>query len=799
MRVRIGAVTTLGFALWVCPWLVSADEVTTDSLTQDLFRVESVREIKNLQRTFAQLVQYGRWREMASLFSDTGVLRWGSAAGDILSDAEAVTAVGPEAIEKWLRGDAGAMDGVRPGSMHVCINDMAVVTLSGDGQTAKGRWTAMRMLGDGAGATRIDGGIFENEYAFSGRRWEISLLRYYPLYAGNYDDGWKNSGANGTVPVVPYHFTPNEAGTPVLLSNEPSPPLIGNTSLSVEELSYRISQLNEEDEVRNLVHSMGYYVDRRMWPDVASLFTPNGTITVQGRSSSPGPAGIQSALARMGPEGLTTGILNEHPIFSTIVQVHPSGRSATARGLEIGLIGDSTGATGTAQWQFCVFRHTLIKDGSTGAWKIHDLNYTRLLFADYAAGWGNGGILAAPAPDPANPTPAPPEFLRGVLGQIAAPRPAPPGWRPFYRTTNPNQNDLNTLRRLLSRSAAYDDTENVSGAYGFYADDSRCDELARLHARNASSMVSGAGWFRGKGRIGEACRLGGTAGASGAGGDGNAGDVRSRAAFHWRIQPVVLVSQDGRSTTLRTRELWSGTSTVPGENGFGGGMYHDQVVLESDGEGDGVERRRLWCLTVDESFWTSGNWSTGWAGVERGVNGTAAASLRRRQEDTNGLVPDLSLQDSLLGDREVGFAGGPGTVVNWPDIRRMWWEHRNPVTGAVPDSYWAPGCVPCREARPDWSLAANGYQEPATGPTVVAAAADGSTVSISVAAGPEEYVWGIVELHAEGASETLLSTAVLDGNGNAELVVPSDATDVGSLVVYYLGNDQLRPSRTTVH
>ncbi|KXX73547.1 hypothetical protein MMYC01_210038 [Madurella mycetomatis] len=777
MKVRIGAVATLGLALSASPWLASAAEVTTDSLTQDLFRVESIREIKNLQRTFAQLAQYGRWREMASLFSDTGVLRWGSAA----------TAVGSEEIEKWLRADAGAMDGVRPGSMHVAINDMAVVTLSGDGQTAKGRWTAMRMLGDGAGATNIDGGIFENEYAFTDGRWEISLLRYYPLYTGDYNDGWKNAGANGTVPVVPYHFTPDEAGTPVLPSTEPSPHLIGNTSLSVEELSYRISQLYEEDDVRNLVHSMGYYVDRRMWPDAASLFTPNGTITVQGISSSPGPDGVQNALARMGPEGLATGVLNEHPIFGTIVQMHPSGRSATARGLEIGLIGDSTGDTATSQWQFCVFRHTLVKDASSGAWKIQNLNYTRLLFADYALGWGSGGISSLPAT-----APSPPEFL-DVLGQITSPRSIPPDWRPFYRTSNSYQNDPNTLRRLLARSAAYDETENVSAAYGFYADDGRCDDLARLHAHNASSMVPGVGWFRGRERIGEACSLG----AAAAGNGSDTGTARSSVAFHWRVQPVVLISQDGRSTTLRTRELRSGTSNVAGESGFGGGMYHDQVVLESEGEGDGAARRKLWCLTVDEFYWRSKNWSAGWADVERSVNGTAAAQLRHRQ-DIDGLVPDLPLQDPLLGEREIGFVGGPGTVVNWPDIRRMWWEYRNPATGLVPDSYWAPGCVPCREARPDWSLGANDYQEPATGLTMVAAAAEGSTVRINVTAGPEEYVWGIVELHAEGGSASTLSTAILDGSGNAELMVPSDATGVDSLVVYYLGNDQLRPGRATV-
>jgi hypothetical protein len=53
----------------------------------------------------------------------------------------------------------------------------------------------------------------------------------------------------------------------------------------------------------------------------------------------------------------------------------------------------------------------------------------------------------------------------------------------------------------------------------------------------------------------------------------------NRDPFHRRIQPVILVSEDGRSATTRIRNLQYGTSRGMGA-GFNGGMYHNQFVLE---------------------------------------------------------------------------------------------------------------------------------------------------------------------------------------------------------------------------
>ena len=69
---------------------------TLNSLARDIERVESVREVKDVQKIFAQLAQFGRWSDMAALFSDNGTLQWGNAI-----------ATGPDVIETWLRTDAG--------------------------------------------------------------------------------------------------------------------------------------------------------------------------------------------------------------------------------------------------------------------------------------------------------------------------------------------------------------------------------------------------------------------------------------------------------------------------------------------------------------------------------------------------------------------------------------------------------------------------------------------------------------------------------------------------------------------
>lgn len=629
----------------------NADQ-SLNELARDVERVESIRSIKDLQRTFAQLAQFGRYDEMASLFSYNGTLRWGNQ-----------TANGPSNIEKWLRSDSGNMNGIVPGSLDTIIIETPLVSLSVDGGTAKARWNGLRFQGDGQGGTRIQGGIYENEYVRTRYGWKISYLHYYAMYLGPYVGGWRNVG--GGLPIVPYHFTPEDSGIPIPKPVGEAP----ETDKSVEELADRIQRMNDEDEVRNLMHAHGFYVDRRMWTDVVDLHTTDTKVTVRNGRNYTGLAGVREALERMGPEGLTRGINNDHPIFDMIVEVDEDGEMAIARGVEIAMLGNANNRT--ASWEFSVFRNHFVKEN--GLWKVKTVDITPLIVADYYKGWGNGGLKP------------PNSHIPGFL-DVTGPR--------LKTSTKIRRRsiDIADLNRRLARSAAFDGAENESTAYGYFLDDLQCDKMGALFAKRGHKSSPFAGFYITPKRVTDACYASwGT----------NRSALRNSISFHWRPQPVILVSEDGRSATLRARLLQPSTSTNK-SGSFNNAIYHDQMVLE-----DG--KWRLWSITIDEFYWQSSSWEGGWSDIKPR---NASEPDPEPASWTKKYPPDVSIAG--VGERESTFRGGSGKFIDWPDIQRMWFQYRNPVSGRKPEYYW-PGCVPCK-AMPDWALDRNGYQEPADGP-----------------------------------------------------------------------------------
>ncbi|WP_213450565.1 nuclear transport factor 2 family protein [Rhizomonospora bruguierae] len=741
----LALVAALGLSLQAPPKPAAAAAAaapTISELARDLERVESLREIKDVQRTYAHLAQFGRWADMAALFADDGALQWGTSGLDA-----GPPVVGRAAIKTWLETDAGAMDGIKPGSLHTVIIDEPLINLSVDGRSAKGRWNGLRFLGDGQGQARIEGGIYENQYVLDGDQWRISLLRYYPLYAGTYADGWRNVG--GSLPIVPYHFTPDEAGIPIPPAEGAAPA----TTATVAQVANRIDRLNNEDEVRNLQHAYGYYVDERMWTDVVDLFTADATLGIDNVGVYHGPAGVRRAMERMGPENLAQGILNNRIQFDTIVDVNPNGREATARGIELAMVGDAN--TRAASWEFTVFRNRFVKEN--GLWKIKDMNLTPLVIADYATGWGNGGTAPAATGVPA--------FL-DVDGRSSQPVPG------IASTTDPTD-----LKRRLGRSSAFDGAENVSMAYSAYLDDLRILEMSQIHAAAGHKLSPFAGWFQGPARILQAgVTVYGT----------NPPTVRGSLSMHWRPQPVVSVSQDGRSATLRARLLQPRTSNTSAGT-FNGAMYNDEFVLEN-----GIWR--IWSLTIDEFYWQSVNWAGGWAAAnprDPSLPDPGPSSL------VTLYPPDVLL--SAVGERSRGFQGGSPRYIAWPGIVPMWFHYRNPVSGRLPTYYW-PDCAPCA-VRPDWKLTAHGYQKPPTGPSLVTATSaptgwgTAATVTVTVSAGPDEPLTGPIRL---GEGTTTLGTGTLT-NGKATITLPAGLPGgTHTVTVSYPGSDSLAPGQTTV-
>lgn len=650
----------LTLLLVLSPIVRAADSL--DALAADVDRLESLRQAKDVQRTYAQLAQGGQWNAMAALFARDAQLIHG-----------ADTVRGHDAIAKWLTQRGGGRQGLAPGAVHFEFIDEPLANLSADGRSAKIRWMSLAMLGDGRGSARIEGGLYENEYVREGDDWKISISHFHPQYSGDYELGWRNEG-NADLPLIPFHFTLDESGRPI-------PPAAGappKTAQSIEVVERRIAALNDEDAVRNLQNAYGYYVDQKMWDDVVDLFATDAVIEIEGVGTFRGVDGVRRALERMGPARLQHGQLNDHPMFDTVVRVQPDGTRAIARGLEMGMLGEAD--KGTAGWEFTVFRNVFVKEA--GLWKLRELHLHPMVRADYAVGWGRGGLSL-------------PSNRRGVAGLLPLPRPA--AKETNARGAAPSDARLADARRRLARSQAWDGTENVSSAYGYYIDDFQWPEMAGVFAEKGNKQSPYAGYYIGRDRI---------LGAVNAN-YGPAKGPRAQIAFHWRIQPVINVAEDGRSANLRTRLLHPFTAKspdgVPSKSAaFDPGMYpNDQTVLEN-----GIWK--LWSLEIDEPYFTTAGWKGGWSGVKPQEQRPPAPPSRLLSK----YPPDILMTD--LGRRAEHFRGGTGDVIEWPGILPMWFNYRNPVSGREPPLYW-PDCVPC-ELKPEAQMTRHGYLMPPTGP-----------------------------------------------------------------------------------
>jgi hypothetical protein len=672
-----------------------------DGFARDVERTEGIRAVKRLQSSFAQYAQYGLWDEVGALFA-----RDGSFVFDGLV-RQAQTSRGPQAISTFLRTRyGGGEEGMKADGLSAMMIDSPVVHLSADGGTARARWQAMIFHGHG-GRARIEGGVFVNDYVRERGVWKISLAHYFPQYDGPYEDGWINWGG-GDLPVVPYHFDTNSAGVPIPPTVGPAPA----TSATLADLQRRVDVINDEDRIRNLQSAYGYYADRKMWDDVVDLFAADGVVEVGGQGVWRGQAGVRRWLASIGPADLTHGQLNDRVQNDVIVTIAPGGNEAFARGIELGMLGEADQEKGW--WEVATFYNRFVKEG--GVWKIREMRRFVQMKTDIFQGWGRNRIVE-PAPTGANAPDAPVPAADVAPAGLAMPAFAevhPVTGKPIGAAGNSRMVanavltgsiasgrrasvPLAEARRRLARAAAYDGIENVSAAYGFFIDDSNTAGWAGLMAKNGFKETPFQGYHIGRDRL-IAARV-----------RGAAPTIQAGISYHWLMQPVVLVSDDGRSATGRFRLFQPRTGKTVGRGGeffsaaFWGGMYHDRYVLE-----DGVWR--IWELTLDEPYITPVGWKDGvWAKSKDPAPRPAGTPARAPANNANVDVPL-----SALGRREEGFQGGTGVSTPWPAILPMWFTYTNPVSGRVPGNH-QPDCVLCR-LRPELNLDRNGYQEPPDAP-----------------------------------------------------------------------------------
>jgi len=620
-------------------------------------RLKAVQAVKRLQHAYGHYSEVGLWHDFADLFADNAVGHY--TQGDL----------GKEEIRKLFVEQVGqGILGLADGRIYPHIALSPVITLAADGKSAKARWRIVAMLGGYGGTASFARGVYENAYVEENGVWKVQEISFTNQIGGRYGDSLRPTVAGPLdAPSTKFHYEPAEVGAVLALD---APDASGSQpGATLAELATRLSalepdaaQLTAENAVLNLQNSYGYYVDRKLWDDVADLFADGGTMEIGQSGVYVGRDSIRRGLEQFGPATLSTGEINDYILMQPIVTVARGGASAKARGVYLGM----TGMLGVgAQWREGIYENEYVRED--GIWKIAALHVYPRLVTDYDKGWA-ADAQPVNRPSEAFPPDRPPtsayesypkfmipplHFRHPVTGRPPQYPEAHAGGDPSVaaepleraadaKTTAELDARLAALEQALHDGAAAAAAENLLNAFGYYADEHLWDAAAQLFATDAWAEVPGAGVYVGRERLRAAlqAKLGG----------------RRDGAFELNqiAQPVVHAAT-GSPTRIRAR-LARIDAIENGDDSYSAGVYEAAVV-----EDDGVWR--IGALDY-EPTWTASH-SRGWARVAD-------------DEPTKLVAPpaiDLPPPDRPLS--------GPATPP-FPGVADVPFHYVNPVSGRPP-------------------------------------------------------------------------------------------------------------------
>ena len=634
---------------------LSALQQRVDRLEALTERVEGVSAIKRLQHAYGHYSELGLWHDFADLFADSGIGHYTQGA----LDREGIRAL---FVKEVGQGRLGLADG----RIYPHISMQPVVTLAADGQSGKGRWHIMAMLGGYERSASWAGGVYENEYVRENGVWKFKDVRYLPQYSGRYEDpGW-----TATREPTPFHFDAARVGKPILdlevgaVFRRPeatTPATLAALATRMVALAARALRLSDEIEVTNLQHQYGYYLDRKMWDDVADLFAADGTMEIGLQGVYAGRTSIRRGLNRFGPAGLAEGEVNDHIHLQTIVTVLPDGRTARARGTDIGMTGT---AGGRALWSQSIYENEFVKQD--GVWKFKTMHVYPRFIVDAEKGWAKD---AQPAPGPSREFPPdrpqtetyeiyprfhiaplhfdqpvtgrPPQYPEGTktMPRLPSTTPTAPA---VVKTAGTLASLLAATERSIERSKAYHASENLATAYGYYIDEFAWDQTADIFSRDGWKELSYVGTYVGRERVRESMKR-------------RYPNPKSPnfLTLHQVVQPVIHVSADGRSAKIRGRLLQMG-GPAGGEGSWISGIY----------ENTSVDEQGTWKISGMDLDYV-------WQAPSRG------GWVRVKEPPT---APQVTLTREFPPDRPLRGSIAPP----FPKVHAMPFHYKNPVSGRVP-------------------------------------------------------------------------------------------------------------------
>ena len=552
-----------------------------------VLRLQDINAIKRLQRAYGYYLDEGQWDDVADLFATQATLEIGKDG----------IYKGRDRIRAYFKAIGDGKNGLAAGRLNEHLQVMPVITLTADGRQALGTWRDIQLTGQLGKEAFWGEGPTEVAYVKEGGVWKIASLHWFQTLHVPYDGGWaKNGDTNGarfvgdklppdappsidykTWPgafTPPFHFRGKYPGlTPLTAQRSAAQPV---TAERVARLALEAQRLADQDLVENLQRIYGYYLDKGLWSEAASLFTDDAELEVQGRGVFRGRVRILEYLRAIGPEGLTAGRLYDHMLESPLTHVDATGREAHGRWHVFSQLARH-GAF--AEWATGIYENEYRKD-TDGIWKIRKLHLYPTMVTPYESGWGKASLPVSryePALKPDAPSGEASNYERAFVtpyhykhpvrdaeGILATRAPA------ALPTAATFPAALDLAERRLGNVEDRASIENIQTAYGYYLATLLWDDLTALFADNGTIEIALRGVYVGRAAVRRNLNLYGQAGLD----DGVLHN-------HMQFQPVIDVAADGKSAKLRSRAL-SMMGNFNRNATWMGGTYENEFV-KTDG------------------------------------------------------------------------------------------------------------------------------------------------------------------------------------------------------------------------
>src|SRR5580658_4006576 len=631
----------------------SQDVPNIAQLEQQATQLADIEAVKRLQRAYGYYLDRSDWDNIVDLLTDDATMEYGPAG----------VFVGKAHARALLYAIGYGKRGLRPQQLREHVQLQPVINIAPDGQSAKGRWRAIVLLGQFHEYARWQTGPYECEYRKEHGVWKISKLHWVETFTVPVAGGWKTKMTQSNVadrklpapdrptsfvydawPAVslpPYHYAGAEAIPPL----HPAPVAMVKLSASeaaqrIAHLKWQVDRLDDQRQIEILQRTYGYYVDKNLWEQIADMYTEDGTLEIGGRGVYVGRARVLQYLRWLGKP--QDGKLYDHTQIQPIVDVSPDGKVAKGRWRAL-VFGGAVG--GTSVLGDCIYENEYRKEN--GVWKIAKLHAYFEMYSTLEQGWAE---FATPntRPEKTLPPDLPPTSVYDMYpGTLVAPLhyanpvtgkavfPATPAVLPAASAATDLTAQLARLQERLRRLEDTEAVENLQNAYGFYLDKWQWDAATALFAEQGTLELAQRGVYVGRARI--RASLEDAFGAQGL----HQGEVSDHAFY----QPVIHIADDGRSANMRVREL-----SILGKYGeaayIGGGTRENQYVKENG----------VWRIKSDHLYLTFlADYAKGWS---------------------HGALPAPGPSRTLPPDR-------PPTVnyMPFPAFQRLPFHYPTPVTG----------------------------------------------------------------------------------------------------------------------